>query len=242
MSQQELSCSDIKYLAEGIGVIIAAAYIFYENILMALFLSPYIFIHLKESRRMEEARRKSILIRQFKDGIMSVSFALNVGYSIENAFSQSIDELILLYGENSDIVSGFKNIVLRINQNENLEEILVDFANDCEVEDIMYFAEVFRYAKRSGGDLMSIIRNTADIIQQKTEVSTEIETIVSGKRMEQKVMSAIPALIIIYLKVTAREFIEPLYGNIFGMFVMTVCLIVYLISNVWSKRIVNIEI
>lgn len=60
--------------------------------------------------------------------------------------------------------------------------------------------------------------------------------------MEQKVMSAIPALIIIYLKVTARDFIEPLYGNVSGMLIMTGCLIIYLISNVWSKRIVNIEV
>ena len=31
----------------------------------------------------------------------------------------------------------------------------------------MYFAEIFRYAKRSGGDLMAVIKNTAQIIQQK---------------------------------------------------------------------------
>lgn len=164
LSQQELLSGNVRYIAEGIVVIVIAAYIFYENILMALLLSPYIFIHLKESQRLQEAKRRNILIKQFKDGIMSVSFALNVGYSIENSFSQAIDELVLLYGENADIVSGFRNIVIRINQNENLEDILIDFADDCKAEDIMYFAEVFRYAKRSGGDLISIIRNTADII------------------------------------------------------------------------------
>ena len=34
----------------------------------------------------------------------------------------------------------------------------MDFAEESKVEDIMYFAEIFRYAKRSGGDLISIIR------------------------------------------------------------------------------------
>ena len=105
LSQQELLSGNVRYIAEGIVVIVIAAYIFYENILMALLLSPYIFIHLKESQRLQEAKRRNILIKQFKDGIMSVSFALNVGYSIENSFSQAIDELVLLYGENADIVS-----------------------------------------------------------------------------------------------------------------------------------------
>ena len=71
----------------------------------------------------------------------------------------------------------------------------------------MYFAEIFRYAKRSGGDLMAVIKNTAQIIQQKEEVMSEVDTIISGKKMEQRVMSLIPAVIVIYLKVTAKEFI-----------------------------------
>ena len=105
-----------------------------------------------------------------------------------------------------------------------------------------YFAEIFRYAKRSGGDLMAVIKNTAQIIQQKEEVMSEVDTIISGKKMEQRVMSLIPAVIVIYLKVTAKEFIQPLYGNIAGIIIMTVCLAVYVVSDMWAKRIVNIEV
>lgn len=116
------------------------------------------------------------------------------------------------------------------------------FAEESKVEDIMYFAEIFRYAKRSGGDLMAVIKNTAQIIQQKEEVMSEVDTIISGKKMEQRVMSLIPAVIVIYLKVTAKEFIQPLYGNIAGIIIMTVCLAVYVVSDMWAKRIVNIEV
>ena len=108
-----------------------------------------------------------------------------------------------MYGGDSDIVVKFKHIVIRLGQNENLEDILDDFAEESKVEDIMYFAEIFRYAKRSGGDLMAVIKNTAQIIQQKEEVMSEVDTIISGKKMEQRVMSLIPAVIVIYLKVTA---------------------------------------
>lgn len=55
-------------------------------------------------------------------------------------------------------------------------------------------------------------------------------------------MSLIPAVIVIYLKVTAKEFIQPLYGNISGIIIMTVCLAVYVVSDMWAKRIVNIEV
>lgn len=55
-------------------------------------------------------------------------------------------------------------------------------------------------------------------------------------------MSLIPAVIVIYLKVTAKEFIQHLYGNIAGIIIMTVCLAVYVVSDMWAKRIVNIEV
>lgn len=37
----ESGLNDIKYIAEGVGVIIIAAYIFYENIFMSVLLIPY---------------------------------------------------------------------------------------------------------------------------------------------------------------------------------------------------------
>lgn len=234
--------SGVRYIAEGIVIVCVAAYIFYENILMAFILSPYVYLHYKQRKRERAKKDNNEFCRKFRDGIMSVSFALNVGYSIENAFIQAVEELELIYGRDSDITIKFRYIVVRLGQNENIEDIFMDFAEESKVEDIIYFAEIFRYAKRSGGDLISIIRNTTQIIQQKEEVLSEIDTIISGKRMEQRVMSIIPAAIVVYLKLTAAEFIQPLYGNVYGAVIMTVCLIVYVIADMWAKRIVNIEV
>ena len=225
--------SGVRYIAEGIVIVCVAAYIFYENILMAFILSPYVYLHYKQRKKERAKKDNNEFCRKFRDGIMSVSFALNVGYSIENAFIQAVEELELIYGRDSDITIKFRYIVVRLGQNENIEDIFMDF---------IYFAEIFRYAKRSGGDLISIIRNTTQIIQQKEEVLSEIDTIISGKRMEQRVMSIIPAAIVVYLKFTAAEFIQPLYGNVYGAVIMTVCLIVYVIADMWAKRIVNIEV
>lgn len=242
LRRPDIANGDAGYIAEGIIIVLVVAYIFYENLFMSVILSPYVYIHYRQRKKDRIIHDRNSFRKKFKDGIMSVSFALNVGYSIENAFVQALEELRLVYGDNSDIVAMFKGIVIRLGQNENLEDILTDFAVGSEVDDIVYFAEIFRYAKRSGGDLMAIIRNTAQIIQQKEEVMSEVDTIISGKRMEQKVMSFIPAAIVVYLKITAGEFIEPLYGNPAGIIIMTVCLGLYAVSDMWAKRIVNIEV
>lgn len=207
-----------------------------------LVLSPYMRFYIKDKLREKEVVEKKRMAAQFKDAMMTVSFSLNVGYSIENAFRESVKELVLLYGENSMIVDEFKEIVRRIDNNENVEDVLCEFAKKCDVEDINYFVEVFRYAKRSGGDLIRIIKNTAGNIQQKLEVEEEVQTIISGKKLEQRVMSVIPLGMIVYLRLTSPQMMAVLYGNLIGVAVMTLSLILYVVAYYMAKKIVDIKV
>lgn len=232
----------LKIILSGIVLLFLTAYIFYHNFYAVIFLCPYLHFRLKTQSAEIQKRKKDQLNMQFKDGMQSVSFSLNSGYSIENAFKEACVELKFLYGEESMIVKEFQRIVSRLERNQNIEDVLEDFAVRSEVEDIQYFAAVFRYAKRYGGDLIAIIHQTARTIREKNETRSEIQTVISGKKMEQKVMSAVPFLLMGYLKVTAWEFVSPLYGNLPGAAVMTGCLLLYVLSDYIAKRIVDIEV
>jgi len=237
--------SKIQYLTsllKGVLIILIISYLFYENLVYAIVFMPYVYIYMNNSAQEIQRKRKQELLNQFKDGMLAVSFSLNVGYSVENSFKEALGELLLLYGDKSDIVIQFRNINYRIEMNENIEDVIDDFARKSSIEDILYFAEVFRYAKRSGGDLITIIRNTANTISEKIEAKNEIETVISGKQMEQKIMSMVPFGIILYLKLSSPEFIEGLYGNIAGIIVMTICLVLYILSYWLAQRIVRIEV
>ena len=55
-------------------------------------------------------------------------------------------------------------------------------------------------------------------------------------------MSIIPMGMICYLKISFPEFMEVLYGNLLGVFIMTICLLVYLAAYEIGKRIIEIEV
>lgn len=234
--------SFFKILLTGTLFLLIVAVTFYDNVLVALFLSPYLYIWYREHFKEKQKEKKTILKKQFKDGMQSVAFSLNTGSSIENSFRHAVLELEVLYGKDSMIVREFQKISMKLACNENIEDIFEEFAIRSQVDDIAYFSAVFRYAKRCGGDLLAIIAHTAQRLSEKNETETEIQTVISGKKMEQKVMSIIPFVIILYLKISSYEFVEPLYHNLLGIVVMTVCFGVYLAANVLAKRIINIEV
>lgn len=239
---QELQSGKVPAVFKGVGILMLTAYVFYGNFWVVIFMLPYLPFYMKEQSKIEEKRERMREIDEFKDGILAVSFSLNVGYSVENSFREAYSELVRLNGGNSCTAREFQIIVHRLNQNENLEDLLDDYGRRRNLEDILYFSEVFRFAKRSGGNLMLVIKNTAMAIKEKAEVDRHIQTVIASKRLEQQIMAVIPYGVIIYLKLTSPELISKLYGNIVGAGIMTGCLGVLLISDYWAKRIVNIEV
>ena len=97
-------------------------------------------------------------------------------------------------------------------------------------------------ARRSGGNMIGIIRNTAGQIRDKLEVRAEIETMLAARKYEFKVMAVIPFVMIAYMKFSFPEFMTILYGNPTGIGVMTACLAIYFGAYLLGEKIVNIEV
>lgn len=179
---------------------------------------------------------------QFKEMIQSFSAALNTGYSIENAIRESRKELRLLYTQNEPVTRELDIMISQLRLQVPVEQVIEELADRVRLEDVENFAAVFVTAKRSGGDMIAIIRNTSDQIGDKIDVKREIETLLSAKRYEFKVMSIIPFTIIAYMALSFPEFMKCLYGNIVGIGVMTICLMIYVSAYYLGLKIVTIEV
>ena len=232
----------LKYLGLYLVLDGVISYLFFYSLLAFFILLPGCFLFLREQNQIQKKKRASEMRRQFLDGIQMTSASLQAGYSVENAFREAAKELGRIYKEEDFIMQEFRILTAQMDVNRNAEDLLMDLGRRSGVEDIMSFAEVFMTAKRSGGDLMLIIRNTASCIRQKHETLQEIETCLSGKVMEQNIMSLVPVLILAYVKLSSPEFLDGMYGNLTGTTVMTVCFAVYVLAYVWGKRIVQIEV
>lgn len=133
-------------------------------------------------------------------------------------------------------------MIRQLQMNVTAETVLKDFAHRTGDEDVQTFVTVFNMAKRSGGDTMEIIRNAVRQMGEKIDVEREIVTLMSAKQLELKIMTIIPMAMIMYMKISFPEFLDVLYGNVAGVVIMSVCLIIYLVAHEMGKRIVEIEV
>lgn len=238
LSGQELAIC----ILQGLCIICIIAWIFYESIYAVILLSPIIPFYIKFCKKDKCRKRKWELKVQFKEGVQAVVSALCAGYSIENAFLQAVEDLKYLYNEDSLIIKEFKNISFQIHLSIPVELALAEFATRSESDDIRSLSDVFSTAKETGGDLIKIMRSTGRIIGDKIEVSREIETMMTAKKFEAKLMSVIPLGIILYLKVSSPGFLDPLFHNVLGVIIMTATLVVYILAFYLIYKIMDIEI
>ena len=237
-SRQEI----VMYLMIGALFNAMISWLFYDSIIAWFLMLPLFVLSLKEKGIQRCQKRKRELELEFRDVILSVASNLQAGYSVENAFREAYKDIVLLYGTESVMAGEMRLIFRKLSNNEQLESALLNLAKRSDVQDIRDFADIFSIAKRGGGDMRTIIANTAAIIGDKQEVRREIETVVSEKKLEQQIMKYIPFFIIFYISLTTKGYFESLYHNLLGWIVMTVALLIYMAACKLSDRILQIDV
>ena len=231
-----------KYACIAFLYIALISYVFYRNIYVFLFLSPISLFYPKFKKKSLIQKRKKTLEAEFKEAILVLASLLSAGFSIENAVKEAVVELRLLYDKEVLIIREFEYIQHRIYMKIPVEKAFEELGEKSHVEDIKNFARVLKLAKRSGGELVSIINHTANIIHDKIRIKEEIVTMTTAKRFEQKIMNLFPIFIILYVDLTSPGFFTVMYTTFIGKAAMSICLLLYIFAMYISDRLLNIEV
>ncbi len=225
-----------------LGITGAVSWLFYRSIYGIAAALPLFFLVKRLLKNYLHRKQKKEMLYQFREILQFTAGALKAGYSMENAFIQGLQEYKELHGEKTVMAQEFCNIINQVRLNMSLEQLIEDLAHRSGIEEMISFAQVFGFAKRGGGDMMKIFQDTVEKIRQKVEVEREIETVMTAKRAEQRIMDLVPFGILLYVGLTSPEFLEPLYGNIPGAFVMTLCLMGYAGAFLLAEKILDIQV
>lgn len=232
----------IKALLWGVVVLGLVGYLFYQSIIGMLLMQILLLPYFKRYKQERYIKRLWEINQEFKEFLLSLSAALHAGYSIENALIESREGLSHLLGEQADMMRELEYMISQMQLNMSVEEIFLKLEERLPIEDVHNFVDVFGTAKRTGGDIIRIIHSTSGCIRDKVEVKREIQTLVTAKKFEGKIMCLAPMGIILYLQMGSPDYLSPLYHNLIGIIVMTALLAVYGLAYIMTTRIMTIEV
>ena len=227
---------------EGLAISSAIAWLFYRSIFAVLLFAPLAVLFVGFEKRRRTANRKKELRQRFLDFLGSLEGAVEAGEAPESAIVSTLRDLSLIYSPKDFFVEELTGIVRKLYMNKSLEDALTDFADRTADEDIQRFAEVFAITKRFGGDLLRVIRSAERTLAEKEDVTREIRTMISGKRLEAGIMVMMPPGIIVYFQLMDGEFLAPLYEGFTGRMIMSALLLAYVGCIVLVLKITEIRV
>ncbi|MGN0480838.1 MAG: type II secretion system F family protein [Lachnospiraceae bacterium] len=186
-------------------------------------------------------KRNMELSRQFKDMLDGLTASLNAGNNVNDAFVAAYYDLKVQYDEGAYILKELEVLIAGINNNVAIEDVLADFGERSNNDDIRSFANVFRISYRKGGNIKDIIRNTQNILSDKMNIHEDIETIAASNNMEQYIMIVMPILIVGMIKLSSPDFAAN-FATSTGIVSTTIGVIIYVIAYKIGKSILEIKI
>lgn len=223
----------------GKGVLITGlfAFFFYRSVWALLPMLPVGWLYLRRSRHHRRRRKNRELLVQFKECLLAVAASMRAGYAVENAFTDSMADMRSMFGEGCAMEQELKLLRQGLSNNIPLEALLAAMGQRRGLEEMQEFAEVFVIAKRNGGSIPVTIDAACSSISRRLAVEEEMETLLSARKLEQRVMNAMPFMIVWYVEISNPGYFDMLYGNLTGVALMTICLGVYLAAYVLSEKI-----
>lgn len=197
-------------------------------------------VFFKSINQFLKERRDKALSEQFRALLDSLNTSLSSGSTMADAFANAPKALLNQYGNDAYIIRELDEILSGITNGVTLEEMLSDFADRSNNEDIQNFSNVIENCYRLGGDFKSVVRKTRDVISDKMAVSAEIATKVSSNKLQHNAMCIVPIVLVLMLKNMSSMFAENLATPL-GVVATTVAVGIIIGSYFWGCKIINIK-
>lgn len=198
-----------------------------------------LFIPVRTKALIEKQQKE--ISHQFRDMLDSLTTSLGSGKNINDSFINVYGDLKIQYDSDAFILKELEVIIAGIHNNVAIEDVLDDFGNRSNNEDIKSFANVFRISYRKGGNIKDIIRNTQEILSDKMDIAEDIETLVASNKTEQNIMVMMPIILVGVIKLMSPEFAAN-FVTPAGLVSTTVGLMTFIIAYFVGKQILDIKI
>lgn len=222
---------------DGLFVILAA-YCFYNHLLITLLGTLcYIIFVLRTSRY--HKNNQPFYLDAFIDFLNDINANLWLGMGFDTAITTASKSLVASKSYTSKAIHAISHaILLGVHMDVILEKVVAWYP----ISEAKQFIQMMALSRETGSNPSQITNITIDKLHMKYKIRKEIETILFQKKLEQTILCLAPMVIILFIRISAPDFLSVLYSTSVGRITMTFALILILIMKGLSEYIVKIDV
>jgi Flp pilus assembly protein TadB len=188
------------------------------------------------SIRFKTNRRAAAFEANLPNALQLLSGAMRAGFTLNQAIGSVARE------GTEPTASEFGRVLTEVRLGSELEDALDRLADRLHSFDMGLVVMAVRTAREVGGNLAEVLETTAHTMRERVQLHRQVQVLSAEGRLSAKVLIALPILLVVYMLLFKRGYLNPLVSTTVGIGMLAAGVLLMGIGTFWLSRIVKIEV
>jgi tight adherence protein B len=173
---------------------------------------------------------------QLPDTLDLMSRAMQAGHAFSSA-------LLIVGSDGTQPIKGeFQTTFDEINFGIPTNTALLHLTQRVASRDLRFFVVAVLIQLETGGNLTEILKSLAELIRDRQRIAGNVRVLSAEGRLSAWMLGLLPIVIAVLLSIINPEFIEVLWTDAMGIFMMQISVGLMVIGALWMWNMVRIRI
>ncbi len=237
LMQADIYCRAGTFLAV-VGLIMCAGFLvafmkagIYAGLGAAAVLSyvPFLVVRFKKNRK------TTVIEKQMPDAMELLARSLRAGHALPSSIDLASKEIANPLGTEMKTVYEEQRLGLSV------AGALKRMGERVASQDLQYFVTAVMLQTETGGNLAEVMENIGHLIRERLKLKGKIQALTAEGKFSALILTLLPFLVFFALMVMNRKYIETLFTDPAGKYLMGIGILNIIAGIIWMKRIIRID-
>jgi tight adherence protein B len=186
--------------------------------------------------RSQVERQRRQFDDQLADHLAVVGGAMRAGHSLPAALANVLDDAP------EPARREFGRAVADERLGATMEDALEHIADRMNSRDVEQVALLARLQREAGANASEMLDRVVETIRERQELRRTVRTLTAQGRMSRWVLTGLPIVVLLFLTLTNRGYVDPLYSTFLGNVLLGVAAVMVVLGSLVIRRIVDFKI
>jgi tight adherence protein B len=182
------------------------------------------------------AKRRYRFAEQLPDALQVVASALRSGHSFAGALA------VVVESSSEPMKTEMQRVVADEQRGVPIQDSLNVVAERMASRDVEQLALVAQLQREAGGDAAEVVDRVAETVRERFDLRRLIQTLTMQGRMSRWIVSALPIIIVLAVRLEHPTYFHPLVASLGGRIVLGLAAAWAVAGSFVIKKIVEIEV
>jgi tight adherence protein B len=221
----------VTVIAGALGLVFGGGSLIVGLIFMALgVVLPWLWLGFRRKRRLKAFNTA------LPDALQLMAGSLQAGLSL----AQSLDTIVR---EGTEPIAGeFKRVLVEARLGVSLEDSLEGVGERFQSKDFEWVVMAIKIQREVGGNLAELLNTVSDTMRERQYMRRQVAALAAEGKLSAYVLGGLPVLFMIYLVLTKREYVMPMFTEPMGWLMLGGAGVLLGVGSFWMSRLIKVEV